>query len=437
MMIIKALRKANFAVHSIPNAETLVRYAIAVAGQSALSLFNFVLNIVLVRELTAHTYGTYALSFVLASFAYTLNGSLASGPLMVFGMGRQGRPSRKAVEALLSAVNTAMVGAIFLTAVPLFAALSGEDLLVCLTAAMFIAAYAARMFTRTFAYARQRPDVALRGDLSSIFVASTSLAAVAHSAVGLTLPAVLLAIASGNTVAMAMEIYLLRLGLRLRYRPAFLWQYLPIWRHVRWSLLGASSSLLQGQAHSLLVSLTYGPAAFAPLAAGQVIFGPVRLIMNACHYVIIPDVVAAVCRDDHYVVARILKYSALVLTILVLGLGVVVALLWTDVFDLLYVRKYADEPMGMIVAIWCAIVVCSALYFAPSGILQALRKYRLLAFGTVYGCLISSAVVIILLTSLGPEWSLLGVLAGEAFTAQYTIARANRSTSTLAREKPA
>jgi O-antigen/teichoic acid export membrane protein len=245
---------------------------------------------------------------------------------------------------------------------------------------------------------------------------------------------VLVGIAGGNAVAMAIEIYLLRLGVRLRYRPAFLRQYLPIWRHVRWSLLGASTSLLQTQGHSLLVSLTYGPAAFAPLAAGQVIFGPVRLIMSACNNMIIPDVVAAIGRDDHSFVARILQYSTLLLTTLVLALGVAIALLWTDVFDLLYARKYADEPMGMIVAIWCAIVMCGALYFAPSGILQALREYRLLAFATVYGCLISSAVVLILLAWLGPAWSLLGVLAGEAFTAQYAVSRALRSTSNLARQ---
>ena len=33
-------------------------------------------------------------------------------------MSRQGRPSRKAVEALLSAVNIAIVGVIFVAAIP-------------------------------------------------------------------------------------------------------------------------------------------------------------------------------------------------------------------------------------------------------------------------------------------------------------------------------
>ena len=355
------------------------------AGQAGLSLFSFVLNIVLIRELSAHSYGTFALAVVLANFAYTANGSLASAPLMVFGTTRQGRPSRKALETLLSTVNAAIVVVIFLIAIPLFAALSGEDLVVCLTAALFIASFAARMFTRTFAHSRRRPDVALRGDLISIVVASTALASVGLSAIGFALPVVLIAMASGNAVAMATEISLLKLGFRLSCRPAFLRQYLPIWREVRWSLLGASTSLLQSQAHSLLVSLTYGPAAFAPLAAGQVIFGPVRLVMNACGYIIIPDVVTAVRSRNHHVVARLLKYSGPVLAMLVLGLGLMIALLWPYVFDLLYARKYADQPMGMIVAIWGAIVICAALYFAPSGILQALRKYRLLAFRTVYG----------------------------------------------------
>jgi O-antigen/teichoic acid export membrane protein len=87
--------------------------------------------------------------------------------------------------------------------------------------------------------------------------------------------------------------------------------------------------------------------------------------------------------------------------------------------------------MGLIVAIWCGIFVCGAFCFAPSGILQALREYRALAYGTVYGSLISSASVLVLLSVVSPEWSLLGVLMGHMFNAQYIVSRALRSTRRL------
>jgi O-antigen/teichoic acid export membrane protein len=408
------------------------RYLPAIFGQSGLSLFNFALNIVLMRELSAHDYGTFALCVVLATLAYTVNGSLASGPLMVFGMSRQGRPSRKAVEALLSAVNVAILVVVFLAAIPLVAVLSGEDGGVSLIAAAFIAAFAARMYTRTFAYARQRPNVAMTGDLSSIVAASAILIGAAVSDVRLTLPLALAGVTCGNIAAMGIEIRMMGLGIRLPHRPASLRHYLPIWRQVRWSLLGAATTFLQSQAHSVFVSLMYGPAAFAPLAAGQVVFAPTRTVMIACLNIVIPDVVTAAQRNEHERVLRIFKYSTFLFTVMVLTIGAAVALFWPPIFDVLYASKYAHHPMGLIVAIWCGIFVCGAFCFAPSAILQALREYRALAYGTIYGSLISSASVLILLSALGPEWSLLGVLMGNVFNAQYIVSRALTSTRRLA-----
>ena len=350
---------------------------------------------------------------------------------MVFGMSRQGRPSRKAVEALLSAVNIAIVGVIFVAAIPLFAVLSGEDGGVSLIAAAFITAFAARMYTRTFAYARQRPHVALAGDLSSIVAAAAILIGAAAFNVGLTLSLALTGVACGNVVAMGIEIRMMGLGIRLPHRRASLRHYLPIWRQVRWSLLGAGTTFLQSQSHSVFVSLMYGPAAFAPLAAGQVVFAPTRTFMLACLNIVIPDVVTAVQRNKHDSVLRIFKYSTLFFTIMVLSLGAAVVVFWTPIFDVLYASKYADQPMGLIVAIWCGIFVCGAFCFAPSGILQALREYRALAYGTVYGSLISSASVLVLLSVVSPEWSLLGVLMGHVFNAQYIVSRALRSTRRL------
>jgi O-antigen/teichoic acid export membrane protein len=383
------------------------------------------------RELSAHDYGTFALCVVLATLAYAVNGPLASGPLMVFAISRQGRPSRKAVEALLSTVNIAILGAVFLAAIPVVAVLSGENSGISLIAAAFIAASAARMYTRTFAYARRRPNVALIGDLSSIFAAAALLIGATVFNVGLTLPLALTGVASGNVVAMGIEIRMMGLGIRLPHRRASLRHYLPIWRQVRWSLLGAGTTFLQSQSHSVFVSLMYGPAAFAPLAAGQVVFAPTRTFMLACLNIVIPDVVTAVQRNENGNVLRIFKYSTLIFTTMVLSLGTAVAIFWTPIFDALYANKYADQPMGLIVAMWCGIFVCGAFCFAPSGILQALREYRALAYGTVYGSLISSASVLVLLSVVGPEWSLLGVLMGHVFNAQYIVSRALRSTRKL------
>ena len=168
-MLDKARRRlfsARPAAWKLPEAAALRHYLTALLAQSVLSIFNAVLNIALVRVLAPHDYGAFALCLVFAILGTSINGALANGPLIVFGTSRIGRPSRLAVEARLSSVNMAVVVFVFILCVPLLLIFIEKDILVCLVAAAFISALTARGYTRTFAYARQKPHIALKGDLT-------------------------------------------------------------------------------------------------------------------------------------------------------------------------------------------------------------------------------------------------------------------------------
>lgn len=58
------------------------KYALALFGQSALSGFNFALNVLLVRHLDARDYGAYALSLIVATLATSVSAALACSPLV-------------------------------------------------------------------------------------------------------------------------------------------------------------------------------------------------------------------------------------------------------------------------------------------------------------------------------------------------------------------
>lgn len=90
-------------------------------------------------------------------------------------------------------------------------------------------------------------------------------------------------------------------------------------------------------------------------------------------------------------------------------------------------REYSVEIMTWIIAAWSAITLSTAVGCAPSSVLQTFRRYRTLAFGSVYGAVISMIGVAVLLLTLGVEWSLLGILMGEAFLARYMLVHALRS----------
>jgi O-antigen/teichoic acid export membrane protein len=426
------LYSRRFAAWKPPERTAVKRYLTALLAQSVLSVFNAGLNIFLVLALIPHDYGAFALCLVFGILGTSINGALACNPLVVFGTIRLGRPSRRAVEALLSSVNAAVVAFVFVLSVPLVGIFTGEGLFVCLLAAASISALTARSYTRSFAYARQLPQVALGGDLTLITVASVLLLA-ANSMQGLvTLQAVFVSLTAGNSMAMTVEISSLRLGLRLVRRRSSLRRYLAIWKDVRWSLVGSTTTLLQTQAHSFLVSLFVGPAAYAPLAAGQVIFGPVRIMMSAWTLVMQPELVLAIRSKAHKQILRTLTISALALASLVVAIGVALALLWPLIYALLYAGKYSAETMTWIVAAWCAITLWTAVGCSPSAVLQTFRNYRTLAFGSVYGAGISILGVALLLFTVGAEWSLLGILMAEAFLAWYMLGHALRSIHTLA-----
>ncbi len=344
--------------HDYAEARTLRKYLVALLGQAGLSIFNFCLNILLLRSLSAHDYGSYALSFVFATLASSVNGALCCGPLIVFGTARSGSPSRFAVETLLSTINAGIVLFIMVLSVPVVRTFTGQTLLVCLAAASFISSYAFRTFTRTFAYARLRPPVALAGDLFNIAVASGVLLSEFYLFDRrVALSSALAALAAGNIAAALLETRMLRLGWRITLRRSSLRRYPPIWKQARWSLLGSTTTLMQNQAHSFLVTLVYGPTAYAPLAAGQVIVAPLRILTTAWQSVMQPEIVLAIRQHDRATIRRALKYSALALTCIVVALGATVAWFWDPVFDLLYARKYHEDTMRLIVSLWWAIAL--------------------------------------------------------------------------------
>ena len=82
--------------------------------------------------------------------------------------------------------------------------------------------------------------------------------------------------------------------------------------------------------------------------------------------------------------------------------------------------------MGWIVAGWCAVTLFTTLSATPSGVLQACKAFRVLAMGTVYGAALSLFAVAVLVLAFGPLYSLLGILAAEAFLAGYLALAVDR-----------
>ena len=374
----------------------------------------------MIRHLDVYDYGVYALAFVIAIFGSSVSNSLVSTPLSVYTPGLASRTRRLFLETLLSTANFILIASVILLGL-ILSGFVDVTLAVAMSFTGFVASYTARQFSRTFCYARLRPSVALYGDISYVTLSLLLLLLIFTIEHSISVVTVLAALAIGNIVAIAIELTILKAGKRMVFRARTLRHYLKIWKDVRWALAGVACTTLQTQAHSLLIAISIGPSAFAPLAAGNVLFGPVRIALQAWQNVMRPELAVAIARSDRQAVVRIGYVSIAFMIVAVMTIGMIIMLLWEPIYQTLYAAKYAESPMGWIVFGWCVITFFTSITVVPSGILQAFREFKILAIATFYGSLISVSSVACALLLFSPEMSLLGILLAEIFVAAFLL----------------
>jgi O-antigen/teichoic acid export membrane protein len=397
------------------------RYSASIVSQGVLSAFNFALGIFTLRVLSLHDFGLFAFVLVLANAFAGVGNALASTPLLVMTPALARRGERIRLEATLSAANGLMTLTLAGAATAGFLTF-GSSAEFSLAGAAFIAASCLRNHWRVFAFARRVAGASVVSDLVYVGVATVGLGTIAAATGGTVEVEAALAVLGGASLCSMIAIRR-RLGIALRFRlrrfmPAV---YRRVWDESRWSLLGVITTSLQTQAHSFVVTAFAGPAAFAPLAAGNALFGPMRMTVVAWQMVARPDFAAAIGRNDQARLWRTVKASAAVFLagnlIFILSLYGV----WDFVDAHLFRQKYADQPMLLIVALWTAVSAVSSMRGVLSGAIQAYRDFRRLALSTVQGGLISMAVATALFLAFDPAASLLGILAGEIFALAYLV----------------
>lgn len=389
----------------------------AFSGQVALSLFNFGLNLFLIRILPPAEYGVYAFAFVCGLMAMYVNGALVAAPLMVHAAACEPLQARDELETRLYALNTLIAVATFAVALGYALVQYGEGpgggIPIMVTFGIYVVAFMQRQLTRCAAYARQRPGVACIGDLSVVALGGLALMAGWIAAAGLGVGFVLLVLAVANGCVSMMEMRLL--GLRL-VAPliARIRGYGSLWVETRWALLGSTTTFAQSQAHSVIVSTAAGPAAFAPLAAGQVVLAPLGIASFALQNAMLSRMSIAISRSDFAAGRLIAVFMTLILLATLAVLGVLALVFWDLIWEALFRVKYSAYPMGWLVfAFWC-IGFVRALYAAPSCLLVALREFRSLALASLFGGIVSLGCVAIILQFAPFYWTVLGVLVGEA-----------------------
>lgn len=406
-----------------PRLGAIPRYLSAVLSQGLVSGFHFVLNLLLVKLLPVADFGLYALTFVAAVMAAAISNALVSTPLCVYAPSAKSDHEREGIQMMLTTLMCLLVGSGIALGLIMSFSFSSPDITVqtLLAATGFVTSYLARQYSRSFGYSRFDVIGVLFGDATYVVVGAVVISLALWNGTALDATQIFTMLTLANLLAILVELKRLPASMKaMPIRAAFA-NYQAIWQQSKWALIGAVTTIVVSQAHSLIVTVLKSPAAYAPLAAGFVIFGPVRVVFSTIQNVLKPEMALAVSNSE-FASARKQMIAVSTLSLLaVMGLALLTLLCWPFLDTYLYSERYAHVPMPQIVALWAGITMIAAIQNGPFTALQALKKFKPLAISSVYGSILSVVLVTVAVGVTSVEWSILGILLAEAFVAVWVV----------------
>jgi len=378
---------------------------------------------VLVRLLVPEDFGVFALTFVIAIMANSISNALFSTPLCVFAPASRSAKERQHTESLLTTLMAMSLGAALCLGLITTFSLDGRalDLGTLIAALGFTVAYLARQYSRSVGYARFDVTSVLLGDMMYVGIGAALISLLLWHGIALTVFEVLTVLTIANALGVLTEVTRLPSPIPLLSLGSALKDYRPIWYQSRWALVGAVTTVLVSQAHSLIVSGLVGPEAFAPLAAGFILFGPVRVVFMTIQNVIKPEMALAIANGQSAAAARQTLLVSVISVAAIATLSILSLLAWPLLDQWLYQDQYSDAPMRNIVLLWAAITLIAAVQNGPFAALQSLKAFKPLALATVYGSIMSVSLVTLAVLSLPTHLSILGVLAAEILVATWVV----------------
>jgi O-antigen/teichoic acid export membrane protein len=391
-----------------PIRATLARFGLASMSSAAVSVSHLLVQLVSVRRLEASEIGTLAFLLVIIQFGYGLSNALVSTPYAIAVNQREDGADEgfdfffpmNLLLALSQGLLCAAIG--WIMAGPLAAAAFG-------LAGVFSLL---RWFGRAISYAHHKPSGAAVSDL--VYAVLVVAGVAATLAVGARLELFGAVIAGAGLLALIP----FGAGFLFRHRPTKLGRafadYRPVWkRQSAWTLIGVITTEATSNAHSYIVTLFAGPAAFAPIAVGMLFFRPVNVCITALTQLERPRMARAVGQGDERSARGSVRAFMAALVVIWVATAVTAALvLWL-------VPQVIIKPTLSVETVMIAVGLCAALSLvqclqAPMSVLtQARGAFRPLAATSVRSCVVG-VVAVVAITFLAPSvYTIAGVVLAQ------------------------
>lgn len=392
-----------------------LRYIFATIGPIAMAATQFLLTIIMLHAMAPKEFGAFSFLLVGLQFSFGISNALFCAPLATL-VAEKGARLR---DGKILSLNTAnfLFSAAMLVVFGLIALALSLSQISALLFGIYAALASFRWFLRAYAYA---VDATYR-TISSDIVYSTCLLPGAFLLNSNALSAAPLAcfILLGGTL-----VGLIPFG-RLMLRDQFtsisvinLSRYREVWtQHAKWSLTGVITTELTVNAHSYIVTLLAGSAAFAGIAASALIIRPTMVLLNALSEFERPRMAKHIGKHERSKALEMTSSFRLFLMIGWLGSVVLAFLLFSVAPQLLIPNAYDPTYVKLGALLWLIVVAIRIARTPESTVLQASGMFRWLAYCSMISSVFSIVAVLAFFLWGGPVWSIAGVACGELIMA--------------------
>lgn len=387
------------------------RFALMLGGEVVQSAFHFGLNIALVHTLSQADYGLFAIIFLVGGIGLTYVRALAGVPAGTYVPRRPDHRSSRAYEVTFGSGAVAVSALFGLGVAAALLLMPGAN---PVEGGAFVGLWCLRSYLRLALFAKRRPREACLGDLAFALGGTALGLGLIHGSGMARIDGVFLALACAHALGCAVSLLALGEPVRVSFGPATRRRYGALRGKLTWSLVGVTTTNLQGQGQTLLVALVAGPEAYAPIAASLVLFAPLRLTAGALLNMLQPEIAAALASGDARRRRDLVRKAGALIAGGALAYGLVLLAAFPFVRSHLFGGRFEGEPFGLITALMWFVSAVSLGYAAPRILLETRGAFRFLALVSAVAAIVGASLVALLLVASTPAWSILGLLASEA-----------------------
>lgn len=388
-------------------------YLLSLAGEGFQSGFHFILNLVLIRALTPYDYGLFGIILILGGIALTYGNALASIPAAIH-MPKLKNPNAVRFQEVVFGSAAVAISVSFALAVTVVLSFATGQTLEALAGGVFVGLWTLRNHLRAVLFARGTTSAVTLADLGYSVSGMGSIAMLLWLHSGISKVALVLSmLAAANAISIFVALRSLAMPIRISFGRGACRRYRAIWPEIKWSLIGTTTWTIQGQAPMFLVAAIVGPAAYAPIAAGLVLFSPLRPAVGAFINVVRPKFSADLATARHETIKLTLFSSFSAIVLCCLSFGVAIWLAWGFLGEHIFGDKFAAASLPLIVTLVGITTIFSLSYHTPLALVQAAHNFKSVTLATTLGGLVGLGGAVTLLFAAGVAWSLAGLAAGE------------------------